>query len=217
VLELGSYLVNELGFSKGVDTLGRWLSHRLAELVTEAQKRPRSKSQKEAEGEAVQTILKIWDKRAILPGRTNPLADYKEVLAILYKFRPNRSVWEIQSRDPIETAIFDLRHRLSRLTQGLLLLKVQPSTKKTSKYDQIVAKFLSQNERDALKALRIMFVDGSTPKPSESEPVTLSSALQQLIDETVSELHKVRALVSAHPNPSPRTPRPKARTISRRP
>ena len=37
VLDLGRALVDELGLDPGVDTLGRWMAHHIAELIEEAE------------------------------------------------------------------------------------------------------------------------------------------------------------------------------------
>jgi len=72
-LELGQYLVRELDFEGGVDTLGRWMAHYLAELIDEAENSSTVAKRTRARKEAATTILKIWDHRSSLPGKAvNP-------------------------------------------------------------------------------------------------------------------------------------------------
>src|SRR5688572_3455622 len=63
VLELGKYLVRELGFEDEVDTLGRWMSHHVAELITVAENGRTAASRRIAKRDAVTTILRIWQHR----------------------------------------------------------------------------------------------------------------------------------------------------------
>ncbi|MDM7920809.1 MAG: hypothetical protein QUS14_00800, partial [Pyrinomonadaceae bacterium] len=76
MLELGKHLVRELGLESGVDTLGRWLAHRIAELIVAAEKAPTLAMRRKAEAAAIETILKVWEKREDLPREVYPLAPY---------------------------------------------------------------------------------------------------------------------------------------------
>lgn len=70
VLGLGRHLVRELRFEDGVDTLGRWMAHHLAELIDEAESGSTPAERLRARKSATETILKIWEHRASLPGRS---------------------------------------------------------------------------------------------------------------------------------------------------
>jgi hypothetical protein len=78
VLELGRHLVRELGFDDQRDTLGRWMAHHLAELINKAENGATGTERVRARKNATETILKIWEHRASLPGNAYPLAPYSE-------------------------------------------------------------------------------------------------------------------------------------------
>jgi hypothetical protein len=63
VLGLGRHLVRELGFEDGVDTLGRWMAHHLAELIDKAENGVCATERVEARKSATETILKVWEHR----------------------------------------------------------------------------------------------------------------------------------------------------------
>src|SRR5687767_11542563 len=79
VLGLGQHLVRELDFEDGVDTLGRWMAHYLAELIDKAENGGTAAKRLRAHKSATETILKIWEHRTSLPGKAYPLAPYKDV------------------------------------------------------------------------------------------------------------------------------------------
>src|SRR5438552_13165247 len=84
VLELGTHIVKELELKDRGDTLNRWLAHHVAELIYDAEHATADpKARREAQKRATETILKIWDHRANLPGHANPLARYREILEVL--------------------------------------------------------------------------------------------------------------------------------------
>ena len=76
---LGQRLVKELGLDDGVDTLGRWMAHRVAELMQCAEQAETQAEREFAKQECSELILKIWERRDALPyGR--PLAEVAEFL-----------------------------------------------------------------------------------------------------------------------------------------
>ena len=88
VLALGRHLVRELGFDDQRDTLGRWMAHHLAELINKAENGATGTERVRARKNATETILKIWEHRASLPGNAYPLAPYKDILKVLDRLRP---------------------------------------------------------------------------------------------------------------------------------
>ena len=87
MIGLGDHLVRELGFADGVDTLGRWMSHHVAELIAQARKGGKNKGK--AQREARAAILKLWAYRRVLPGNAHPLANYDKVIEFLEVLRPS--------------------------------------------------------------------------------------------------------------------------------
>jgi hypothetical protein len=127
VLELGRHLVRELGIEDGVDTLGRWMAHHLAELIDKAENGTTAAERLRARKNATETILKIWEHRTSLPGNAYPLAPHKELLKVLDRLRPDDNPFRYfglpaeTKRDRLAADLFD---GLSRLIIALLLMKV---------------------------------------------------------------------------------------------
>jgi hypothetical protein len=88
-LELGRHLVRELDLERGVDTLGRWMAQHLAELIDEAESGTTEGQRLKARKLATETILKVWEHRACVPGKVYPLKDSEHVLEVLELLRPD--------------------------------------------------------------------------------------------------------------------------------
>ena len=96
VVSLGEKLVEELGFESGVDTLGRWMSHHVAELMTQAAE-AEGQEQLQARKSCEEAILGLWAHRAALPG-TQPLSEFNPVFAVL-RFLRGRNPYFMQVPD----------------------------------------------------------------------------------------------------------------------
>jgi hypothetical protein len=134
VLELGQHLVRELGFDDQRDTLGRWMAHHLAELIDKAENGATATDRLRARKNATETTLKIWKRRASLPGNAYPLAPYKDILKVLDRLRPADNTFRYfgppaeTKRDRLAADLFD---SLSRLIIALLLMKLPPGEDST--------------------------------------------------------------------------------------
>ena len=74
VVRLGQTIVAELGLQDSNDTLGRWMSHRLAELITKAESAADEAEQENARKAATDLVIALWDHRAGWPKGWPPKA-----------------------------------------------------------------------------------------------------------------------------------------------
>lgn len=91
---LGHHLATELGFADSCDTLGKWMSHHLAEVMDRAEHEKNSEKKEEYQQHAVELILKIWKHRSSLKGDAYPLARFKGIIDSLSILSPEANVWE---------------------------------------------------------------------------------------------------------------------------
>ncbi|MDB4914276.1 MAG: hypothetical protein JWM95_1920 [Gemmatimonadetes bacterium] len=186
VLELGDHLVHELKFAKGVDTLGRWMSHHVAELIVDARKP--GKGKRGAERTARAAILRLWEYRRALPGNAYPLAKYDKVIEFLEVLRPADSPFAYfgrHARAADERAAAELFDSFSRLLATMLLSKVANS--RVSKRKRLAQEALSKQERDLLGSIdrlfrlaippaqkatrvRVVFLAEEEARPNSAEP-----------------------------------------------
>lgn len=126
VLALGQHLVRELDLQNGVDTLGRWMAHHVAEQMLVVDRATTPEERRVAQEAVTDTILKIWDHRTKLPGNAYPLAPFKKVLSILDGLHPRSNPFYFTEHDPeahIEKIAGDLFNDLGRLILSLIFLK----------------------------------------------------------------------------------------------
>lgn len=98
-LELGKMLAAEL---KQTDTLGRWMAHYLAELITSLEQKTGSERDT-AEAEVADLILRLWLHRGQLPGNLSPLGEVDKVEAAIKRLAPEREPWAYFGAFPVDT------------------------------------------------------------------------------------------------------------------
>lgn len=154
ILGLGKHLVRELNFEDGVDTLGRWMSHHLAELIYKAENGKTPEERLQSSQQAVETILKIWEHRKNLPRQVYPLAEYNELLKVINRLRidsnPYFYGYNSDRTDNIASMLFD---NFTRLILGLLLMKAE-SVESRKKVDNNVVEFLDEQEKQIWSAIQ---------------------------------------------------------------
>jgi len=151
VLELGQHLVRELKLDDSVDTLGRWMAHYVAELISVAEKATSKKDRLAAQKRAMEAILRIWEHRESLPGYAYPLARYDEILSVLDHLRPDNNPFRFnQMRESkVERSAAILFDHLTRLVISLLFMKID-SLEKPLKADATAVKAMDEDEKRVL-------------------------------------------------------------------
>lgn len=88
-INLGKLFVKEFGLEPGVDTLGRWLAHYLAEKI-EAAENSSGKEKAKLEKECFETILKIWHNRWKMQRENRPFQNFEKIFDFIVKLKPER-------------------------------------------------------------------------------------------------------------------------------
>lgn len=205
ILGLGMHLVHELGLRDSTDTMGRWLAHHLAELMSEAKNGKKSTAHRvEARKQAADLILKIWERRASLPGNAYPLAQYKDVLQVVNLLRPDANPWQRRSGTPYQILAATIHDRLCRIVIGLLLVDVAPLLRRRSRKRNKSVKFLLGEEREILEELerwRKAVSAGESPaaNKSESQKIDVRLRLENLADEAIKHLRDLQQRLAQDP------------------
>jgi hypothetical protein len=200
VLELGKYLVRELGLEPGVDTLGRWLAHRIAELIDDAEKAPTKAARRKAEAAAIDTILKVWEKREDFPRELYPLAPYKGVLKMIDALQPSNDQYRLVRKrvderlDELASQAFDT---FSRLMINLILLKL-PENHPDIDLDAVSFRASSEEEKHILTTLAawIELFEKETDD-AEISGRRASEAKRSLRENAVSIAHQLLVTIKA--------------------
>ncbi len=89
-ISLGKTLVQELGLEPGVDTLSRWMAHYVAERIALTENVVGAEKA-EAEQQCFDTILKLWEHRAVLPNGRYPFKNFEPLFKTLSRLNPDNS------------------------------------------------------------------------------------------------------------------------------
>ncbi|QDV25964.1 hypothetical protein Q31a_43340 [Aureliella helgolandensis] len=86
-MTLGRKLVDELGLEPSVDTLGRWISHYVAELITRCETED-GEAKESAKQDCFHAILRLWRHRSELPSGKRPFEDMEPIVRAVASLDP---------------------------------------------------------------------------------------------------------------------------------
>jgi hypothetical protein len=118
VIHLGKALVEELELNPGVDTLGRWMAHYVAEQMTVAEESSGDEKWA-AEDRCFKTILNLWQHRSVFPKGYKPFEQFESIFNALdrlnpenpqtyYYFRKDINSSEVKQEDETSNEILQL-------------------------------------------------------------------------------------------------------------
>jgi len=208
VLELGKYLVEELGLQDSNNTLGRWIAHHVAELMAQIEKTKDKRIRREAEERAFELIVKLWSMREVLPAGANPIKKYDEALKGFRQLAPPDRPWARvrgSERQDLAIRVYDSARRLAI---GILLLDIPDDALSFAKADRVSA-FLSPAETKIVKqlkqalfevteepSLRVRFVSAGAPAtPNVPAATDVPSRVLELLSEVRGMCDDVEKLV----------------------
>lgn len=161
VIALGKRLVEELGMEPGVDTLGRWMAHYIAELIKKAEETDDPGIRSESQEKCCETILKLWEHRAVLPCGAGPLVNLRGVLQAIENLRGQRAPWSLFSTEEAERiggpwiwfakVVEDIGLRMCRI--AALTAIAEASLGKEKRWLQEHKEMLSEEEIKIIQAL----------------------------------------------------------------
>jgi len=90
LLALGRNLVEELKLEGSQDTLGRWMAHYIAELITDVESAS-GDEKATAEHKCFEAILELWKHRSMLPDGKRPFEEVEPVLRTIQSLDPKHN------------------------------------------------------------------------------------------------------------------------------
>lgn len=194
-MALGKYLVRELSLANSVDTLGRWMSHHLAELIHKAENGKTPLVRTRAQKQAVEIILKIWKHRKQFPGNAYPLAGYNDLLKVVDRMRFDNDPYRYYGNnlptrtDEIAAALF---RDFARLIPLLLLRRIN-TLEAQKRMDSPIVEALDEEEQSLLSAFNEWLELFSVPEGQGEKPKrekTIDSEKEFDLTETALETTK---------------------------
>ena len=121
---MGQLVLNELNLSQSNRVLGRWMAHRIAELMRRVETATDSNAKEVAERECQDLIVRLWDMRDRWPSG-GPLRDILPTLHQLLDNTPYRVRWAGKPEQPSVGGVITklLRAQRKELRQLCQLIK----------------------------------------------------------------------------------------------
>ncbi len=179
IVELGKKLVVELGSERDSDTLSRWMSHYLAELIVKAEHADGVEKQ-EAQEACFKAILELWDYRHQFPDGRRPFESFEPIFRALEALDPDNQVSRFWPNYPDSVDETDTVEKMIAVAKGLdenarILINFclqQAAQDADNRSADWVKEILSSNwsEYPDIQAIRIVLVGkGEAEDKSDSE------------------------------------------------
>lgn len=187
-MELGRHIAAELRLNARQDWLRHWLAHHVAELVTEAETAEDVDTRREAEKQATEAILKIWEHRKSLPGQVNPLAHCRETLQVLNELRSSSELQSFPYDRAGGSVVGSLYKRFPRLIEALALLSIVRK-KQHRRKSEAARKFLQSDEETLLSALerRVKVIGEDVDEPTSGQLKDDYQKFEEVVHEMVRQ------------------------------
>jgi hypothetical protein len=192
-------IVDEAELSNSVDTLSRWMAHRIAELINNANKARRNAERETLKEKATNLILRLWERRSSWPQGWPP----KTVALVLERLENNKhvfggykertgspwldSLWKldmIQSREHalwLDAALADFDVEQERKTLEKHGLDLKEEEKNT------LEQFLDRHERASAAILNMLDDD----KDAAASPLIRAQAVATYLQDISKERLKL--------------------------
>lgn len=152
ILALGDRIVLELGLEESSNTTARWMAHHLAELISRAKTLTGAK-QRQATSGAADLILKLWQKREVVPGNVYPLKDLGKALSMLRLLDLAGSPFNRFSQHESDVLLTNTFDGLRKIVAYGILLNL-PKHNENMNYDARTP-FLLDEEKRVIEAMNL--------------------------------------------------------------
>lgn len=196
MLVLGHHLATELGFSDSCDTLGKWMSHHLAELMQKAEHEESPEKKEKYQQQAVELILKLWGHRRNMSSNAYPLARFRKIIESLSILSPEANVWERNKLGKYESLAADTFSMIVDLYRALHF--VEFTSLKIHRSHQVPPSVLTSEEQEVYDFLiswaeeEMNFRSANELPTEKSEVQHVSKFLSDHIDDLCEKLNMLK-------------------------
>ena len=175
------------------------MAHHLAELINASENGETEDDCLRAKENAMETILKLWEIRAALPGNAYPLAAYRDILKILDRLRIDDSSFLFlidRFNGEMKSFAAKIFKELSLLIGVVLLMHISSQDQSVT-VNISVEKALDKSERELLTALNhwkesVLFSASFSETSGSAIESNPESIAIQLIDSITTDLEGLR-------------------------
>lgn len=170
---LGKAIVEELEQSPSIDTLGLWMAHYIAELITKAE-HATPENKEIYERECFDTIIKLWTHINKIPNFDTPLRTFDNIENMLdritsdnpYRYFPPKYEDEINVYLLLAKNVDSLGKEIVKLAFEIAIAEASEEEKKWLQFDML-------NEVTTIKRLMIMYQDDTETLSSKDETLKI--------------------------------------------
>ena len=208
VLALGKKIVDELGLDQTADTLGRWMSHYIAEKIEDAEAAT-GEARDRKMSECSDAILKLWAHRSKLPNGQRPFEEFESIFRVLQSldlddttpryFRQVRSAVDQDNENHSTTQWLGIASRLDNTAKILirycLAIAAQEAVDKSRDWVALAEALLEEEDID-IRTVRFITDDAATlgsENADDSERAKIKDLLKRL--EAFTDLSR---MLSSH-------------------
>ena len=205
VTALGERIVRELGVEHSGDTLGRWMAHRVAELMNRAENVLSEEAKEQARRDCTDLILRLWERRDGWP-TGQPLAKVASFLRVFATEQPRRehNVSDAPQGSWLEALpkLLHIHEREEAIFRDAALAELDSDTLASEKaWLEAHGEDLSEDERDSITTLinsqsytdsQYYRLDGKSVPHFASLPTNQRT---QLVQEALASLEEERSRV----------------------
>lgn len=189
------------------------MAHHLAGLIDEARSARTDGRRRDAEARVANTIVSLWKHRASLPGHAYPLARFRNVIAVLERWRSGSSPFAAtHTSSERQKLAADVTEHVDHLMIALVLMEA-PTEGSRRRTSPAVARALSRDERKLLSILERLEETVTAPEgeaddegrgesgSADADPVRRIAA--RCCDRAIAALNKLRKQLDAGPVQKP--------------
>lgn len=193
---IGKRIERELRLAGDRDTLARWMGQRIAELLAASQRATNPQVKTETENELEALVMKLWERRASMPGNVDPNKRLMGALKILERLDERRHFFSPANRNLTDRygKVIKAYHAVHQASVKTTLLKLVEDADSSD----LNGLPMSDAERDFGAKMRELLEQHTRPhvafkiegqnNAERSDLDLLEEQIDGLIDEALGEL-----------------------------
>jgi hypothetical protein len=172
------------------------MAHHVAELMEKAAGESDPDSRRKVQDQAVETILRIWERRASLPRDADPLKRYTRIVDLLGQLEEPPNPWSDRKRTGTQTFCLQLFVDMRRLLDVMLAIEGCPPHFLMAASVDAVAPFQTHSERELVRLIREL--TGKSDLIDQEDPLEALEAVFSSATDHASKVHALAERIRRH-------------------
>lgn len=192
VVELGKKLVAELQLEGGVDTLGKWMAHYIAELIDEAQTASLERADA-ARTKCFETILALWRHQAE-EGRVRPQLDtYGEMVELFDRFLHAEEPYYFRHSGPLKNELLEEARQIDSAARTIIRFLLSQASESVEDRERGWINLARQLPNDAQDGFPLIVVRFQEKLKNQSSNYSEEDPVKELLDGAYGGIKRFQA------------------------